>query len=134
MPSGNEAIIRRYFDEAVNQGKFDVIDQHFAPDVVFDTPIGQFQGQEGVKQLVSGFRGAFSDLYVAVEEVFGDGDRFAVRVTTNGTNDGELLGNPPTGRSVKLPFVHFVTFVDGKYARDHVVYDRLALLEQLQAT
>ena len=54
-----------------------------------------------------------------------------MRVTTTGTNDGELLGNPPTGNEVRLPFVHLVGIEDGRYHRDQVIFDRLALMEQL---
>jgi steroid delta-isomerase-like uncharacterized protein len=131
MTERNREIVRRYFDEVVNEGRLEVVDELFSQDVVFETPIGRFEGPDGIRMLVSGFRGGFSDLRVDVEEIVGEGDRLAVRVTTSGTNDGDLLGNPPTGKPVSLPFVHFVAFEDGKYHRDQVIYDRLALMEQL---
>jgi steroid delta-isomerase-like uncharacterized protein len=131
MSEQNRELIRRYFDEVVNAGHLEAVDELFSEDVVFVTPIGRFEGREGIRTLVSGFRGGFSDLNVRIEEILGDGDRLAARVTTTGTNDGELLGNPPTGNEVRLPFVHFVEFGDGKYHRDYVVYDRMALTEQL---
>jgi predicted ester cyclase len=127
----NRDIIRRYFGEVVNAGHLEVVDELFSEDAVFLTPLGRFEGRDGIRQLVTGFRGGFSDLNVEVEEILGEGDRLAVRVTTTGTNDGELLGNPPTGNEVRLPFVHFVSFQDGKYRGDQVIYDRLALMEQL---
>ena len=54
-----------------------------------------------------------------------------MRVTTSGTNDSELLGNAPTGKLTRLPFVHFVRFREGRYHRDQVTFDRMALMEQL---
>jgi predicted ester cyclase len=99
--------------------------------VIFDTPLGRFQGRDGIRALVGGFRGGFSDLHVEVEEILGEGDRLAAHVITTGTNDGELMGNAPTGRQVRLPFVHFTDFHDGRYHRDEVIYDRMALTEQL---
>jgi steroid delta-isomerase-like uncharacterized protein len=131
MTEQNREIVCRYFGEVVNEGQLDVVDELFAQDVVFETPIGRFEGPDGIRTLVSGFRGGFSDLRVDVEEIVGEGDRLVVRVTTSGTNDGELLGNPPTGERVRLPFVHFVGLKDGKYHRDQVIYDRMALMEQL---
>ena len=131
MSEQNREIISRYFGEVVNAGRLEVVDELFSEDVVFVTPIGRFEGRDGIRQLVNGFRAGFSDLHVDVDEILGEGDRLAVRVTTSGTNDGELLGNPPTGNQVRLPFVHLVGFADGRYHRDQVVYDRLTLMEQL---
>ena len=131
MSEQNREIIHQYFEEVVNAGRLEVIDELFAEDVAFVTPIGRFEGRDGIRQLVNGFRAGFSDLHVQVEEILGETNRLAVRVTTTGTNDGELLGNPPTGNEVRLPFVHFVSLENGRYHRDLVIYDRLALMEQL---
>jgi steroid delta-isomerase-like uncharacterized protein len=131
MSEQNREIIHHYFEEVVNAGRLEVIDELFAEDVVFVTPVGRFERRDGVRQLVTGFRTGFSDLHVQVEEILGETNRLAVRVTTTGTNDGELLGNPPTGNEVRLPFVHFVSLENGRYHRDLVIYDRLALMEQL---
>jgi steroid delta-isomerase-like uncharacterized protein len=131
MSEHNREIIRRYFTDVVNAGRLEIVDELFSEDVVFATPIGRFEGRDGIRTLVRGFRGGFSDLRVEVEEIVGEGDRLAVRVTTTGTNDGEMLGNPPTGNQVRLPFVHFIGLRDGRYHSDQVVYDRMALMEQL---
>jgi steroid delta-isomerase-like uncharacterized protein len=131
MSQQNREIIRRYFNEVVNGGHLEVIEELFSDDVVFQTPIGRFDGHAGVRALVSGFRAAFSDLRVEIDQILGDGDRLAVLVTTSGTNDGELLGKPATGNEVRLPFVHVAAFQAGKYHRDQVIYDRMTLMEQL---
>jgi predicted ester cyclase len=79
--------------------------------------------------VVGAFHNAFPDLHVEVEEILSEGDRLVVRVTTTGTNDGELMGRAPTGKQVRLPFVHFIDFHEGKYHRDQVIFDRMALME-----
>lgn len=131
MSDNNHKIIRRYFGDVVNAGRLEVIDELFSEDVIFETPLGRFQGRDGVRALVGAFRGGFSDLHVEVKEILGRGDRLAAHVITTGTNDGELMGNAATGKQVSLPFVHLIDFRDGRYHRDRVIYDRMALAEQL---
>jgi predicted ester cyclase len=132
MSDRNREIVRRYFEQVVNAGQLELVDELFAKDVTFETPVGRFERRDGVRALVGGFRGGFSDLHAEIEEILGDADRLAVRLTVTGTNDGELMGNPPTGNEICLPFVHFIGFRNGTYHCDQVVYDRLALMEQLR--
>lgn len=132
MSDQNREIVRRYFSEMVNAGRLEIVEALFSEDVIFETPFGCFEGPAGLRTLVGAFRAAFSDLDVEVEEILGEGDRLVVRVTTSGTNDGELMGRPPTGRQVRVPFVHFMDFHEGKCHRAQVISDRMALMEQLR--
>jgi predicted ester cyclase len=51
-----------------------------------------------------------------------------------GTNDGELMGMPPSGRAVRLDVIHVDTVKDGLIHDEFAVLDRAALMERLQAT
>jgi ketosteroid isomerase-like protein len=44
------------------------------------------------------------------------------------TPDGDI---PPTGRPVKAPYVNVLSFRDGMFVAGDLMFDRLALLEQL---
>lgn len=48
-----------------------------------------------------------------------------------GTHVGPFAGIPPTGQSIRLPFVVFVRFRDGLLAGERFVYDLNTLLRQL---
>jgi ketosteroid isomerase-like protein len=55
--------------------------------------------------------------------------------TFTGTHDGTLrtpAGDiPPTGRSVAVDYVQVLRFRDGKHVSFNLMFDRLAMLEQL---
>jgi ketosteroid isomerase-like protein len=63
-------------------------------------------------------------------------DDFAVEEGTfTGTHNGVLHGPagdvPPTGRPVKVDYVNVLRFKDGKHVSFNLMFDRLAMLEQL---
>jgi len=78
----NKALIRRVFEEVLNQRNVAVIDEAFAPDSVDHSAWeGQAPGPAGVKEAVSGVLDMFPDLRVTIESVIGEGDHVATRET-----------------------------------------------------
>lgn len=134
-PDANIATVRRFFDEVVNQGRLDVVDEIFAPDYLnHNTHPGQTPGPEGVKTLVTNVRAAFPDIEETVEDIFGAGDRVALRLTMRGTHTGrEFRGVLPTGKEVNVTGMAIVRVVDGKIPDGWFFFDRLALYTQLGA-
>ena len=61
------------------------------------------------------------------------GDTAVEEGTFTGTHTGVLHGPmgdvPPTGRSVRLPYIQVLRFRDGKHASFNLVLDRLQMLE-----
>ncbi len=99
----NKEIIRRVFDEIASKGDFDVVDEIYAEDYLDHAPFpGAPAGRDGVKHSIGGLRAAFPDLHVTVEDMSAHGDKVAAHNTWAGTHDGEVLGIPPTGRSVSF--------------------------------
>jgi steroid delta-isomerase-like uncharacterized protein len=131
MSDTNRETIRRFFAEAFNEGRLDLLDEFVTENAVFETPFGRFSGPSGVRDLIGGMRAGFSDLHAEVEEVVGERDRLVARVAVTGTNDGDLMGMPATGRNAAWPVAHFIEFRDGKYHHDQVFVDRMGLMEQL---
>ncbi len=60
-----------------------------------------------------------------------EGDYVAGRLTVSGTHDGSLMGEPPTGRSVRNAHMHFVRFRDGKAVEHWGVREDLDMMRQL---
>jgi steroid delta-isomerase-like uncharacterized protein len=56
------------------------------------------RGREAIRESVAGYLAAFSDFHVEVDEAIVSGNRAAQEWTVTGTNDGELMGLPPTGK------------------------------------
>jgi predicted ester cyclase len=128
----NRTLIRRLFEEGVNQNKLSVLDELIAPVFVnYDAPPGTKRGPEGMRQLVGMFRTAFPDLHVTFEEEFADGDYVIHRGYVTGTHQGEFQGIPPTGKPVKIKFVDIWRVVKGKAVENWVQMDMLGLMQQL---
>lgn len=127
-PEDLKLTARRFFEEVCNQQNLVVIDEIFAPTVVFN---GQPVTREALKQLVAGRRLAFPDLHVTVEDQVAEGDKVSTRRTWQGTHQGVYRGVAPTGKHVTWTQISIVRFEDGKVVEDWVVTDEAGLMRQL---
>ena len=112
----NEAIARRFFEEAVAGRCERAADDLVTPHAVFHGPLGRFTGPDGIKRFSRKLRSAYPDYRIAVEDVIADGDRVAARWTLRGTQRGELLGIPPTGQPTTVQGVGWLRLAGGKIA------------------
>ena len=129
----NKANVRRVYGEAINQGKMAVVDELVSPDYVehdpgFPQPV---RGPEGLKQYFMVFRTAFPDIHITIEDMIAEGDMVAVRHTARGTNQGDLMGMPPTGKQVTVTGIVIHRIADGKFVESWVNVDNLGLMQQL---
>ena len=121
--------------EAISRGDPDMLERLIAPGVVDHNPIpGQAPGLEGFKQWMASARASFPDLQGSVEDVIGEGDRVAARMTWNGTHQGDFVGVPPTNRRVAMTAFHHVRFEGGRAAEWWGTADLLGALQQVGAT
>jgi predicted ester cyclase len=97
----NKAVIHRVFDEVVNQGRLEVIDEIYSPEVVDHDPLpGAPPGLEGIRYSIGGLRAAMPDLEVVVEDISAHLDKVVVHNTWRGTQRGRLLGRGGSGRRI----------------------------------
>jgi steroid delta-isomerase-like uncharacterized protein len=128
----NKAVYWRYIQEVFNEGRLDRLNELLAPDYTYhEAPPGTPAGAEGIRQVVTQFRGAFPDLKITIEEQIAEGDRVCSRATTRGTHKGPLFGIPATGKSVTMTGITWVRVVDGKITDSWVKNDVFGLMSQL---
>ncbi len=128
----NKALVRRLFEEGLNQNKPSVFDELIAPDfVIYDPPFGMQPNREGFRQIFTAFRTAFSDIHVTFEQQLADGDYVIDRGYTTATHKGEFQGIPPTGKQVKIKSIDIWRVVNGKAVENWVQLDLLGLMQQL---
>ena len=134
MPSDEiRELIGQVYD-LLNARDLDAAFALYTSDYVYHGPGGQeLRGRDGIRGLWSQFFAAFPDLHASVEEVISEGDRVAVRWTIRGTHKGEFAGIAPTNRQIELPIMELFRISDGQLAEAWDQYDRLHLLEQLDA-
>jgi ketosteroid isomerase-like protein len=105
-------------------------------DVVFEAPGGMpGEGKPACVEFYGGWMSAFPDAHVDVHHVHYVDDVAVEEGTFTGTHGGVLhapTGDiPPTGRAVSLDYIQAIRFRNGKHAAFNLMFDRLAMLEQL---
>jgi predicted ester cyclase len=127
----NKSVIRRIFEDAMNQGRPELYDELIHPDYVnhdFPTPA---PGVEGFKIVDAMFKAAFPDMQVVIEDEVAEGDRVATRGYFTGTHQGEFMGIPPTGRTFRCTYSDIWRLEGGKGRENWVQMDMMGLMRQL---
>jgi steroid delta-isomerase-like uncharacterized protein len=127
----NKAIVRRVFEEAVNQGNLALADELLASDYVNHDMPAPAPGVEGYKQVIAMFRSAFPDMVVTLEDVIADGDRVSTRGHFEGTHRGDFMGIPATGKKVSVSYIDIWRLENGKGRENWVQMDLLGMMQQL---
>ena len=131
----NKAIVRRVNDEVWSEGHLDVIDELIADDFVA-TVVGapeQIRGPQGFREFVVMYRTAFPDLRITVDEQVAEGETIVTRWTATGTNEGELMGIPATGKQATTAGININRISGGKLVEGWGLFDQLGLLQQIGA-
>ena len=132
MSAETKQIIKRFYDEAINGKKLEVIDEVMSPDFVEHEEIpGLTPDREGVKQFFAMLATAFPDFRFNVEDVIAEGEKGVVRATFTGTHQGDFLGVPATGNTVSVTVIDIIRVTGGKAAEHWGAMDMGALMEQL---
>jgi steroid delta-isomerase-like uncharacterized protein len=128
------AVVERVRVEVYNAGNFDVMPEIFADRYLHGSANGPdaIGIAEGARR-IGGFVTALPNLEWTFDDVIADGDRVAVRWTTRGTHDGDLLGFAPTGKPVEFTGISFFTVRCGKVIEFQTEMDAAGLLEQIGA-
>jgi steroid delta-isomerase-like uncharacterized protein len=100
--------------------------------VEHETAAGLSPTKDGVRQFFTMYMAAFPDLRFQAEDVLPSGDKVVARFTASGTNDGDFMGMPATGKSVSVEGIDIIRFGDDGLAHEHWgVFDALAMMQQL---
>lgn len=121
----NKAIVNRVWQEILNEGKLDLVDELIDADYVYQAPGGyEIKGIEGMKRLAGGFRKSFPDLNITVDDLIAEGDKVVSRFTMRGTHKD-------TNHNLNAVGIIISRIVGGKVVEDWVIHDRLQFAEQL---
>jgi steroid delta-isomerase-like uncharacterized protein len=128
----SKQLVRRLAEEPW-QGRLEVIDELVDPGYVGHDPSQPepLRGPDGLRSFVETYKAAYSDGRITVDEQFAEGDTVTTRWTGQGTNDGELLGIPATGKQVTVTGITVSRLSGGKVVEEHTVWDTFGMLRQL---
>jgi steroid delta-isomerase-like uncharacterized protein len=126
----NKRLARAFFEEIWNQGDESAIDRYIPLDAKGNDPdFGS--GREGFKDQWRKWRAAFPDLHFEIVDLIAEGDKVLTRWVLTGTHQGEYLGVPATGKSIRVEGMSFDRIEDGLVAEGFDGWDALGLRQQL---
>ena len=130
----NKAIVRRVYDQLINQEQPGLIDEIFAEDVVVHDPfMGVVAGSQAFKQLLGMFDTAFPGHRVEIHAMIAEGDWVSVVHTHTAVHTGPFMNLAPTGRAVIVHGVEVFRLSEGRIAEFWRHDDDAGLLRQLGA-
>ena len=131
--SEQQTAVQRLFDEVINAGNLDLVDELMASDYVDHGPMGEMRGLDAFKDVVRMWRAAVPDVECTVEDWFESGEMAAWNVRVKGTHTGEMMGIPATGRSFEYVTPNIGRFADGRAAEHWADQGMFQFLVQIGA-
>src|SRR5215204_2672289 len=111
----NEALVRRYFEEAWVKRNMAAVDELMVPNYVeHQIPDGRLTSRHSLKQLLAMYYKAFPDMKSVLHDILAQGDRVAFRWSVNATHLGDWLGIPPTGNHMRATGITIYRIAEGK--------------------
>ncbi len=137
MSADNEATAHRFHMAIFQRGNLDVADEIVSRDFVIHSPglpPSMQRGPEGVKEFARMIRAAFpDDLRITHDDTISSENRVVIRWTSSGTQKGELMGNPPSGRKTTVTGIDIFRVANGKLVELWQNWDQLGMLQQIGA-
>ena len=133
--NNHKAVMKR-FETMINTADVNLATALVADDAPFYTPASPtpLYGGTGYLSVVHWMRKGFSDVQWKLEEMVAEGNIVAVRWTLSGTNDGEFMGLPATGKHITTSVMNFYYFNDeGKIINDIAAEGMIGILRGIGA-
>lgn len=116
----NIEVVRRLLEDVLGRGRLELLDELVDADYVGHLPIGDHYGPAGVRIDVAGYRTAFPDLVVTLDDLFADRDKVVRRFTLRGTHQRPFLGIPASGQPAVLRGIAIDYLTDGRLVESWV--------------
>ena len=135
--ASHKAIVRRYFEEALDKRNLDVLDEIVATDCVIHRPEAHepIRGLTAFKQGLGRVLQVYSEFSTTIHDLIVEDDRVACRLSHRAVNRGEwtsrLGRHDVAGKPVSWPAIAIFRFRDGKIAEEWVSRDELGMLIDL---
>jgi steroid delta-isomerase-like uncharacterized protein len=129
----NKQLVDAFIQELFTKGDLDAVGRYLAPGFVDHDPpfAGAPGGPEGLRQAAAMMKEALPDWHSDIGQLVAEGDTVVERFTASGTHRGELMGTPPTGRTLVLAGINIFRIEGDRIAERWGRLDELGLLRQL---
>ena len=130
-PTENKLLARRYFDQILNDGNFSVAETVLASNCIFRNPPIVAHGVNEFTTVIAGVRAAFPDLHFTIHDEIAEADKVVIRWTVRGTQRGDFLGHPASGKQIDVTGINIFRIGDGRVQEIWLNMDRLGEAVQL---
>lgn len=129
----NKRLVREMNLEVWNRGNLESVDELFSPDFVLHfLPDGsELRGIDSLREHIRSHREAFPDWGEEIKHLVAEEDLVVIHFVSTGTNEGSWMGNPPTGRKIRINEMSILRIEDGKIAEQWLLPDIFSLNRQL---
>jgi predicted ester cyclase len=126
----NKAIVRRVFEEILNQGKFQVADEIYAKDFV-NHGLHRNAGLQEDQAAARWEKELFPNLTVSTDLMMAEGDLVTVVWTARGANTGRSGALPATGVKLEVRGITVWRIAGGKIRDEWTSFDQLRIVRQV---
>ena len=127
----NKKIVRRY-QEIYNSNDLEALGEVVSEDLLTPKIMpGIPSGMEGAKAAHRIMLAGFPDYQTVIDDLVAEGDKVVARITMSGTNTGNFMGIPPTGKHVSFTGIYIARIANGKIVEHWGEEDAVSLLQQL---
>ena len=126
----NKEFITVYTEDFWNKQNIGAFEKYFNADFVVHYADGD-HNYEQYKGICQAYFTAIPDIHVTTDDLIAEGDKVTKVWTVNGTNKGELMGIPATGKQIVVKGIEVFRIADGKIAELWASMDNLGLMQQL---
>ena len=129
----NRGIVQRVFDDVVNKGNFEAVNQIYAPNCVIHHGNKTMSLNEAVSDARE-WRAAAPDTIMTVEKIDGERDRLTVHWIARGKNTGQGHGLTASGKSFSVRGHTGFRIANGKIVEEWNDFNEEEIFKQLGQT
>lgn len=129
----NKAVVRRFLNDT-HSGRFDVIDDTVAEDIVTHGMLGlDPDSRQSYKRFFEIVDATFREMDFTIDALVAEGDRVAAQFTISAVHGGDFMGIPATGRRLDFTGMVIYRMRDGLIAETWLYPDNVTLMRQMGA-
>ena len=125
-------LLKRFYDEFWNKRRFDILDELVTQDCLLHFADRSHQMlSETSRKVHQDWIKSFPDLKFTIHDLMEEGDLTAVRLTFEGTHQGQFEGIAPTNKHFRVTEMLFARVQGDKICEMWEDYDMLGMMKQL---
>ena len=132
LQESNKQVVRRFNKEFIEDQNDAVFNEIVSPDFNDHSGDGHGGAQGAFFFFTQMFRPAFPDAKVVIHDLIAEGDKVVTHKSYQGTNRGDFMGMPASGKPVTIDVIEILRLADGKYVEHSAIMDTASLMQQLQ--